>query len=104
MVRDLGGNVVAFVPAGLLLPLGWERFRRLGRTVLAVAAAAGAVEGVQLFTDAVPNFDDVALNVIGTTLGYGLYRASRALVGSAPGRSPVFSEGDGQAPLRVPGR
>lgn len=76
VVRDILGNVVAFVPAGVLLPLGWERFRRLRATVLTVALAAGAIELSQLVTDAEPSFDDLLLNLIGATLGYGVWRVA----------------------------
>lgn len=80
VVKDILGNVVAFVPAGVLLPLGWPRFRRLRSTLFTVAVFTGSVEGLQLFTDAIPNFDDVLLNIVGAAIGYGTYRAGQALL------------------------
>ena len=73
-IQNLAGNVLLFVPLGLLLPL-W--FRR-GRHFFYVTAASGALslfyEVIQLLFG-FGNFDvdDLLLNTIGGMTGYALF-------------------------------
>lgn len=67
---NLAGNVVMFVPIGLLLPLAtrWRRWRRL-RTIGACATLSVVVEALQLAAGRAVDIDDVLLNTAGGALG-----------------------------------
>ena len=74
-VINLFGNVVMFIPLGLLLPTVWEKLRSLGKVLLTTAAIITIVEIMQLFTLVGScDLDDLILNLIGSALGYGVYR------------------------------
>jgi len=80
--RVLAGNVLAFVPLGVFLPILWPSRRSLVSVVAAGLAISLALEAVQLGLSLligapyrVADVDDVIINVLGVALGYGLYRA-----------------------------
>lgn len=72
---NLVGNVVAFVPFGLFLPLLVRRVRSLGKTLLLGFEFSLLVEILQLFSK-VGSFDvdDIILNTLGVFAGYVLFR------------------------------
>jgi glycopeptide antibiotics resistance protein len=68
-------NVIAFSPLGFLLPCLGERTRRWGVVLIAGLGVSLAIELVQVVTMlGAADIDDVILNVIGTMIGYGLFR------------------------------
>lgn len=71
---NLIGNVLAFVPFGLFLPLLLRGMRYFGKTVLLGFEFSLLVEIVQLFSK-VGSFDvdDILLNTLGVVLGYVLF-------------------------------
>ncbi len=70
-VVNIYGNVIMFVPLGLLLPWLMVRLRKLWRTLLASAAMITAVEIAQLLSlRGFGDVDDLLLNLMGCTLGY----------------------------------
>ena len=72
---NLLGNVVMFVPLGLFLPLIFTRLRKLWRTLFTVTLLIAVVEIAQLFTLLGScDVDDLILNLLGATLGYGIYK------------------------------
>ena len=80
-VRLLGGNVLVFVPFGLLLPLVFPRSATLRRVALGGLLFSLAIELGQLAVSLavgswyrMTDVDDVMLNVVGVLLGYALYR------------------------------
>lgn len=80
MLRDLKNsilNVALFVPLGLLLPCLWARFRKFGRTLLFGFGLSLAVELGQLLTRRATDVNDLITNVLGTAVGFGLYRLLR---------------------------
>jgi glycopeptide antibiotics resistance protein len=81
MVQQLGGNVLFFVPIGLLLPIGWRRARTFIVTVLVGLSMTVAIELAQLvMTYTLPvwprwaDVDDVFLNVLGVIMGWTVWR------------------------------
>ncbi len=79
---NVPGNIVAFVPLGLLVPFCAARLRFLIRIVLVGAFSSIAIELLQLgFTERVADIDDVLLNVVGAALGYGWYQLYAAWSG-----------------------
>lgn len=64
-VRNLAGNVLAFMPIGVLVPL-LSRSLSLGRTFLVGLFLSGGIELTQYFTGLGScDIDDVILNVLG---------------------------------------
>ena len=74
------GNVAAFIPFGLLLPLAIWKTMGCAKTVALTFCFSLAVECVQLLTQ-VGSFDvdDLILNTLGGLLGWLLYRLIRWL-------------------------
>ncbi len=72
--RNIAGNVVLFVPFGLLMPLLFERVGTLRAVLVRAAAVSVAIEIVQTITRArATDVDDVILNVSGAAVGYLLF-------------------------------
>lgn len=70
-VVNLVGNVVMFVPLGLLLPALWQRLRRFWIFLLWLTAIILAVELLQLLSGLGScDVDDLLLNVCGGSLGF----------------------------------
>lgn len=71
---NLGGNVLAFVPFGVFLPLLVRRVRSLGKTLLLGFEFSLLVEITQLFSK-VGSFDvdDILLNTLGVLCGYAVF-------------------------------
>ena len=64
-VRNLAGNILAFMPIGVLVPL-LSRSLSLGRTFLVGLFLSGGIELTQYFTGLGScDIDDVILNVLG---------------------------------------
>ena len=81
MMRQLIGNVLFFIPIGLLLPLGWQRARSFAVTLLVGLGITVAIELAQLvMTYALPvwprwaDIDDVLLNAGGVIIGWAVWR------------------------------
>jgi glycopeptide antibiotics resistance protein len=94
--RVLVGNVLAFAPLGVFLPLIWPRFRSLLAVVGAGLAISLALETVQLGLSLlvgapyrVADVDDIIINVLGVALGYGLYRLISLLLPRDPTVQPA---------------
>ncbi len=84
-LKNIAGNIVMFVPLGLLLPLLFRRLRSTGALAWRVALISIAIEVLQLPTRVrATDVDDVFLNVAGALIGYSVFRL---LQRSAP-RSP----------------
>ena len=64
-MRNLAGNIVAFMPIGILIPLV-TRSLSLGRTFLVGLALSAGIELTQFFTGLGScDIDDIILNVLG---------------------------------------
>jgi glycopeptide antibiotics resistance protein len=78
-LRNTLGNVVLFLPLGILLPLLFPGFRSLGRVALLAAFLSLSIETIQFFSAFIGNFravdiDDVLLNTLGACVGFVIYR------------------------------
>ena len=75
---NLAGNVLAFVPFGIFLPLLIKRVRAFGKTLLLGFEFSLFVEIVQLFSK-VGSFDvdDILLNTLGVVFGYLFFACVR---------------------------
>jgi len=76
---QLLGNILLFVPMGILLPLVWYRPRSVTATIGAALAASVTIEIIQYLQQSMGmkrsvDIDDVILNVFGALIGYALFR------------------------------
>lgn len=70
-IINLGGNVLLFIPAGVLLPKLWPKQRKFIRFFATCTGIMFLIEVLQLFT-LLGSFDidDLILNLIGMTFGF----------------------------------
>ena len=69
------GNIILFVPIGLLFPImtGWNK-----RTIIVGAAFSFLIEAIQLITrKGCFDPDDALLNTIGCLIGYVIFHAAK---------------------------
>lgn len=74
-LQNLLGNIVLFLPFGVLMPLAFARFNAFLRVLLFAAAASSAIELTQYVSRQFGSYryvdiNDVILNVSGACLGY----------------------------------
>ncbi len=81
-VENVGGNIVGFLPLGVLFPMLFTGMRKVWKTVMFIFFISLAFELVQLFTSlGVFDVDDLILNTAGGVLGYVLYKTGCLLFG-----------------------
>lgn len=74
-LRNLLGNIFLFVPLGYFLPDLCPRLRKFWVTFLSATIIVAVVELTQLvLMVGTCDIDDLMLNVLGASMGYGLYR------------------------------
>ena len=74
---NLWGNILLFLPLGLLPPLLQPKLRSLWKTLLLAALVMVTVEVLQmLLLVGTCDVDDLILNLLGTALGYGFFKRS----------------------------
>lgn len=79
-LRNLAGNVLAFLPAGILLPVLFPRLRRMRALLAAAFGASLTVEVVQLLTGFGRfDVDDILLNVVGAAIGWAVWAVAARL-------------------------
>ena len=77
-IVNLGGNIIMFIPLGLLLPKVFPKLATLPRVLLATAMVITLVEITQLFTLVGScDIDDLILNLLGAAIGYGILRLAK---------------------------
>ena len=74
-LRNLLGNIIAFLPLGFLLPVVFSRITKFRVILLSSLALSLTFEVIQLLTG-IGDFDvdDILLNMLGSMCGYVLYR------------------------------
>jgi glycopeptide antibiotics resistance protein len=79
---NLLGNLLGFIPFGMLLPLAISWFRRLVPMLSAIVVLSLGFETVQLVTGlGIFDVDDLLLNTTGSLLGYILFCIARLFTG-----------------------
>ncbi len=76
---NLAGNVLLFVPVGVLFPLAYPKSDRFKSIFLWSLGGIVCIGTLQYFFGRVADVDDVILNVAGILLGFGVYRLCRKL-------------------------
>ncbi|TMI75380.1 MAG: VanZ family protein [Bacteroidetes bacterium] len=78
---NIGGNIIGFIPLGVLLPIVLPFFRRWWRLILAVFIISLSYETVQLLTGVgIFDVDDLLLNTTGGIIGFILFAIARRLL------------------------
>ncbi|WJQ82721.1 VanZ family protein [Brevibacillus brevis] len=81
LVFNLAGNVILFVPLGLLVPLLFLRFQNIHRVFFLTLFVSLIIETLQLLLSLGSfDVDDLLLNVLGGLIGYGMFRLGTALI------------------------
>lgn len=75
-INNLIGNVLLFLPFGILLPSIWEKMRKWSIIAITTLLISVTIEVMQLFLGRRTDIDDVILNVSGAMLGYIMYSMS----------------------------
>ena len=74
-VYNLAGNILLFLPMGALIPTLFPKVRNLFKTLLLVALMVSIAELCQVLILAGScDVDDLILNLLGTALGFPLYK------------------------------
>ena len=71
------GNILLFLPLGLLPPVLWQRMRKFWKTILLAIAVMTVIELLQMVLRVgVCDVDDLILNTLGAAVGYCIYLRS----------------------------
>lgn len=83
VLKDPIGNVVLFIPLGIIAPFVWKRARRWTAVGLIGGAISAGIELSQLLfgLGSLGTIDDVIFNTAGTLLGYGMFVGVKGLAG-----------------------
>ncbi|WP_096274425.1 VanZ family protein [Paucisalibacillus globulus] len=80
IARNVLGNILLLLPFGFLAPILWGKLRSLRYTLLAGFIISLGIESLQLLESSlgtvgrITDIDDLICNVIGTALGFYLYK------------------------------
>jgi glycopeptide antibiotics resistance protein len=78
IVGNVLGNIVGFIPFGILVPMLFRRFSTLAKTLIAAFLLSVAFEVIQLiFVLGSFDVDDLMLNTAGAGIGYYIYLVDR---------------------------
>lgn len=71
LIENLAGNIILFVPFGILLPLA---FKIEGKTIFFGCLVSCFIEAMQfVFAMGAADVDDIILNTLGAVMGYIIY-------------------------------
>lgn len=68
------GNVIIFIPIGILLPMIYTRYRKLFNILKISLALTFFIEFIQFFIGRSVDIDDLMLNVSGAVVGYVIWK------------------------------
>ena len=71
---NLAGNIILFIPFGLLIPLLWHKIRSFKGIGIVVVAIPVFIEGTQYFIGRSVDIDDVILNCFAIAVGYSIWK------------------------------
>lgn len=63
-------NILLFIPMGFFLPVFWDYYRKMHRTVLFGFFASFIIETLQIFTFRASDINDLLTNTTGTLIGW----------------------------------
>ena len=78
ILLNIPGNVMMFIPSGIILPILYKRLNSFWKVTAAGALMSLGIEVLQLpFAVRASDIDDLILNTAGTMAGYGIYALFR---------------------------
>lgn len=80
-VIQIVGNLVMFVPLGVLVPLFWNGWRRPSRAIGLGVCMSLFIEVNQLFNHRATSVDDLILNTLGAAVGWLCFLLAARLFG-----------------------
>ncbi|MGC4036709.1 MAG: VanZ family protein [Chitinophagaceae bacterium] len=81
VAKNILGNIIGFIPLGVLLPILFRRLQRSWKTIFTVFLISLAFETIQLlFNLGIFDVDDLILNTLGGVVGYIFYLFSKKLM------------------------
>ena len=81
MVWNILGNVVMFIPTGIILPIVYKKLDRFWKVAAVGALISFCTEILQLpFGSRASDVDDLIMNTLGVIIGYGIYALIRSLI------------------------
>lgn len=87
-IINLVGNVVVFIPLGFLLPISFKKIKHFPKTFFISLALILLIEFGQLLTGLGEfDVDDILLNILGASFGYGFYFVFRMISKYINGRT-----------------
>ena len=88
--KNLGGNLLGFVPLGIFLPLLLKRLRSFAAVIAVVFAVSLAYEFIQLCTGlGVFDIDDLILNTAGGIIGFMVHFLATLIYPQPVGKATV---------------
>lgn len=80
IVWNVVGNMVMFLPSGIILPVVYKKLNNFWKVVAAGAFISLCIEILQLpFASRASDIDDLILNTLGVAVGYGIYALIKRL-------------------------
>lgn len=74
------GNIILFVPMGLLLPVVDEKYKSMKQITFLSVIASLLIEIIQLFIGRSFDVDDIIVNTIGAIFGYFIYLILKKII------------------------
>jgi len=79
--QNIGGNIIGFIPLGVMLPLVFSFLCKWWRSALFIFGISLLFETIQLFTGVgIFDVDDLLLNSLGGLIGYYVYIGAKYLL------------------------
>ena len=80
IVWNVAGNMVMFIPSGIILPIVYKKLNSFKKVVAAGVFISLCIEFLQLpFSSRASDIDDLILNTFGVAVGYGIFAAIKYL-------------------------
>ena len=74
------GNILMFIPLGLLLPMVYEKAKKTYMVILISSIFSLCIEITQLFLNRCFDVDDLILNIVGSAIGYIIFKTIRFII------------------------
>lgn len=75
-------NILLFIPLGLLTPLIWKKMNKLSNIIRISFLFTILIEISQLLNHRATDIDDILLNVLGSVIGFGVFKVWNRLTKS----------------------
>ena len=80
LLLNVIGNAAMFIPSGIVLPIIYKRLDSFVKVILVGGSISLCIEIIQLpFSVRASDVDDLILNTVGVTIGYGIYALIRSV-------------------------